>query len=195
VQKHLGTLYGQRREDRVKFCSRVKFKHGSLGWGEAPLGRQGSTEADPGGFNRCARYCRSPAPDVVSSASGVTQLASASSCASRVRARPRLWPFQPADGLSGHSKMRGIGAGSAQNLVEGILIGRDGPDFRHLAIAQMHHVHGIDRDAPAAPASRDGHQRDTVLIVGKNRMKVKVERSLRDLHALPKNPKTASRPR
>src|SRR5262245_17844379 len=33
----LGNLYGRRREDRVMFCSIVKFEHGSLGWGEAPL--------------------------------------------------------------------------------------------------------------------------------------------------------------
>src|SRR5712691_3101492 len=26
-----------RREDRVKFCSKVKFEHGSSGWGGAPL--------------------------------------------------------------------------------------------------------------------------------------------------------------
>ena len=68
-----------------------------------------------------------------------------------------------------------LAAGSADDLVEGILIGRDGPDFHHLAVAQMHHVHGIGLDAPAAPAGRDDHQRDTVLIVGKDRMKVKVE--------------------
>ena len=71
--------------------------------------------------------------------------------------------------------MRGIGTGSAQNLVEGILIGRDGPHFCHLAIAQMHHVHGVDLNTPAAPVSRDGHQRNTMLIVGKDRMKVKVK--------------------
>jgi 2-(1,2-epoxy-1,2-dihydrophenyl)acetyl-CoA isomerase len=38
MDRELGNLYGRRREDRVKFCSIVKFEHGSLGWGEAPLG-------------------------------------------------------------------------------------------------------------------------------------------------------------
>jgi uncharacterized protein (UPF0147 family) len=41
LTQRLGTLYGRRREDRVKFCSRVKFEHGSLGWGEAPLALDG----------------------------------------------------------------------------------------------------------------------------------------------------------
>src|SRR5260370_37174958 len=46
-----GNLGGQRREERVKFCSKVKFEHGSLGWGEAPLGvsgkGMGNVDRDP----------------------------------------------------------------------------------------------------------------------------------------------------
>jgi hypothetical protein len=75
-----------------------------------------------------------------------------------------------------------VAAGLAEELVEGVLIGGDGPPFHHLAVAQMHNVHGVDVHVLAAPAGCDDHEPDTVLVVREGRMKVNLERSLRDLH-------------
>jgi hypothetical protein len=66
-------------------------------------------------------------------------------------------------------------ARSADELVKGVLVGGGVPEFHHLAVAQVKDVRLVDRDAPAAPAGRGGHQRDTVLVIGKDRVKVQAE--------------------
>ena len=86
-------------------------------------------------------------------------------------------------------------ARSADQLVEGVHVGGGIPEFHHLAVAQMEDVRFVDLDAPAAPAGRENHQRDAVLIVGEECMKVSVEGSRVTSMSLPKNPKTAFRPR
>ena len=86
-------------------------------------------------------------------------------------------------------------ARSADELVEGVHVGGGIPEFHHLAVAQMEDVRFVDLDAPAAPAGCENHQRDAVLIVGEECVKVSVEGSLRDLHELAEEPETASRPR
>jgi hypothetical protein len=40
----------------------------------------------------------------------------------------------------------------------------------------------------AAAAARDDHQRDAVLVVGEDRMKIDVERTFRELHELAEEP-------
>ena len=64
-------------------------------------------------------------------------------------------------------------ARSADELVEGVLIGGGVPEFHHLAVAQVEDVRLVDRNAPAAPAGRGGYQRNAVLVVGRDRVKVK----------------------
>jgi len=90
---------------------------------------------------------------------------------------------------SGAAKPPGDAAArSADQLVDGVHVGGGVPEFRHLAVAQMEDVRFVDLDAPAAPAGRDGHQRDAVLIVGQDCMKVDAERSLSYLHELAEEP-------
>src|ERR1700746_2115004 len=87
------------------------------------------------------------------------------------------------------SLMLGYGASrSADELVEGVLVGGGIPEFHHLAVAHVEDVRFVDLDAPAALAGREDHQRDGVLIVGEERMKVNTEGSLRDLHELAEEP-------
>jgi len=69
-----------------------------------------------------------------------------------------------------------------------VLVGGGIPEFHDLAVAQMEDVRFLDLDAPAAPAGREEHQRDAVLFVGEECMKVSAEGSLRDLHDLAKEP-------
>src|SRR5205814_5343030 len=66
-------------------------------------------------------------------------------------------------------------ARSADELVEGVLVGGGVPESHPLAVAQMEDVRLVDRNTPAAPAGRGGHQRDAVLVIGKDRVKVKAE--------------------
>ena len=64
-----------------------------------------------------------------------------------------------------------VASPSADELVEGVLIGGGIPEFHHLAVAHVEDVRFVDLDAPAASAGRDDHQRDGVIIVGEQRMK------------------------
>ena len=52
----------------------------------------------------------------------------------------------------------------------------------------MKDVRFVDLHAPATPAGRRNRQRDAVLVVDQDRMQVKVERSLGDLHELAEEP-------
>jgi hypothetical protein len=79
-------------------------------------------------------------------------------------------------------------AESADELVEGILIVVGIPELRHLAVTHAVYVCFFDFDAPAAPAGAEDHQYDAVLIVGKYRPDIQVERSLCDLHELTEHP-------
>jgi hypothetical protein len=73
---------------------------------------------------------------------------------------------------------------SADKLVVGVYVGAGAPEFHHLAVTQMEDMRFVDLDAPAAPTGAKHHQRDAVLIVGEDCMKVGAEGSLRDLHEL-----------
>jgi hypothetical protein len=77
---------------------------------------------------------------------------------------------------------------SADELVVGVHVGGGVPEFHHLAITQMEDMRFIDLDAAAAPTGAKDHQRDAVLIVGEDCMKVGAEGSLRDLHELAEEP-------
>jgi len=52
----------------------------------------------------------------------------------------------------------------------------------------MEDVRLVDLDAPATPAGRDDHQRDSMLVVGQDCMKVSAKGSLRYLHDLAEEP-------
>ena len=84
---------------------------------------------------------------------------------------------------------------SADELVEGVLVGGGIPEFHHLAVAHVEDVRFPDLDAPAAPAGREDHQRDAALIIGKECTKVNAEGSLRDLHELAEEPEDRIPPR
>lgn len=68
---------------------------------------------------------------------------------------------------------------SADELVKGVLVSGGIPPACRRADGRLCFV---DLDAPATPAGRKDHQRDAVLIVGEECMKVSAEGSLRDLH-------------
>jgi len=57
-----------------------------------------------------------------------------------------------------------------------VQVGGSIPELRHLAVTQIEYVRVVDLDAPAAPAGRADHQRDTVL-VGEDRLKDKMDRN------------------
>src|SRR5579863_1961898 len=77
---------------------------------------------------------------------------------------------------------------SANVLIVGMHVGGGIPEFHRLALTQMEDVRFVDLDAPAAAAGRKDHQRDAVLIVGEDCMKVNAERPFRDLHELAEEP-------
>src|SRR6516162_8763231 len=79
-------------------------------------------------------------------------------------------------------------ARSADELIDGVLIGGGVPELHHLPVAKMENVHVVGRNAAAAPAGRGGHQHHAMLVIGEGRVKVQVERPLCDLHELAEEP-------
>jgi len=72
-----------------------------------------------------------------------------------VGARGRSFPGQICSGAG--SALR-TGARSADEFVEGVLVGGGVPELDDLAVAHMEDVRHVDTDAPAAPAGRGDHQ-------------------------------------
>src|SRR6202012_5524335 len=73
---------------------------------------------------------------------------------------------------------------SADQFVEGVLIGGGVPELGHHAVAEMEDVTVIGLDAPAVPARPLVYQRHAALIVREHRLQIDVERSLCALHEL-----------
>jgi hypothetical protein len=71
-------------------------------------------------------------------------------------------------------------ARSADELVVGVRVGGGVLEFHYLAVAETEDVRVVDLDAPAAPAGREDYQRDTALVVGEDRLKVKMEQPAAD---------------